>query len=204
MRLDAVLPWTRVGTTAAPATVRCADVLAAPGDPLASWRAATHRQLEARHGCPVGAHVSAAFVLQWWCEAVATPLAYAAELGPWVLRGAAGLGFDLAPALYPGRIVLLPALSVEAVEADEERSERARAAYGEVVDGVVARYAPEVKMSSLQRWGVVEDVWATSRLRARAAAGRDPGPLPRRVSCCFIYSLPGLRACVACPRGDQT
>lgn len=203
-RLDAALPWTRVGTDAAPATVRCADVAAAPGDPLRSWRVATHRQLEARHGCAVGAHVSAAFVLQWWCEVAATPLAYAAELGPWVLRGPGGLGFDLAPGLYPGRIVLLPGLSVEVVEAHEERSERTRAAYAEVVDGVVARYAPEVKMSSRQRWGVVEDVWATARRRARVAAGSDPGPAPRRVSCCFIYSLPGLRACAACPRGDET
>ena len=43
----------------------------------------------------------AAFVLQWWCEVVATPLAYAAELASVVLDPSpTGLGFELAPGLY--------------------------------------------------------------------------------------------------------
>ena len=53
-----------------------------------------------RHGVRVKGHVPAAFVLQWWCEVVATPIAYAAELGPWVLvPDPGGLGFELAPGL---------------------------------------------------------------------------------------------------------
>lgn len=200
-RLDAALPWTHVGVVPGPATWYCSDVVDRAGqDPLAAWRAATHSQQRRRHGARVGAHVPAAFVLQWWCEVAATPVAYAAELGPWVLRGAAGLGFELAPGLHPARLVLLPGLSVEVVGAREDRSARARTAYGEIVDGVVAAYAPEVKMSSRQRWGVVDDVWASACRSALEAVGGAPGPPPRRVSCCFIYALPGLRACAACPR----
>lgn len=203
-RLDAALPWTRVGTAPGPATVRCADVVARRGDdPLGPWRAATHAQQELCHGVGVGRHVAAAFVLQWWCEVVSTPIAYAAELGPWVLGGAEGLGFELAPGLHPERLVLLPGLSVEEVGAKLDRDARARTAYRDVVDGVVASYAPGMKMSSRQRWGVVEDVWLTARRGALGAAGGAVGPQPRRVSCCFIYALPGLRACAACPRAPR-
>lgn len=203
-RLDAALPWTRVGTAPGPATVRCADVVARGAeDPLGPWRAATHAQQELRHGVRVGPHVPAAFVLQWWCEVVATPIVYAAELGSWVLRGADGLGFELAAGLHPEHLVLLPGLSVEEVGTEEERNARARTAYREVVDGVVASYAPGVKMSSRQRWGVVEDVWLAARRGALGAAGACVGPQPWRVSCCFIYALPGLRACAACPRARR-
>jgi hypothetical protein len=160
--------------------------------------------LGVRHGVAVPAHVAAAFVLQWWCEVAATPIAYAAELGPWVLGGPVGLGFELAPGLYPDRIVLLPGLAVEVVETKEARLVRARAAYGEVVDAVVRDFAPDVKMSSRQRWGVVEDTWVTARRRAGEADGRPAGPAPWRTSCCFVYALPGCRACASCPRLRRT
>lgn len=204
-RIDRALPFTSVVTQASDATVWCADVVSrarAGGDPLKPWRDALQAQQERIHGVSVPPHVPAAFVLQWWCEVVATPIAYAAELGPWVLGGAEGLGFELAPGLHPERLVLLPGLSVE-VGAKLDRDARARTAYRDVVDGVVASYAPGVKMSSRQRWGVVEDVWLTARRGALGAAGGAVGPQPRRVSCCFIYALPGLRACAACPRAPR-
>lgn len=200
-RLDSVLPFTVVTVQPSACTLWCADVLAqATDDPLRPWRDATQRLLGVRHGVDVPAHVAAAFVLQWWCEVAATPIAYAAELGPWVLRGPVGLGFELAPGLYPDRIVLLPGLAVDVVDAEGARLERARAAYGQVVDPVVRNFAPDVKMSSRQRWGVVEDTWLAARLRAREAVGRPAGPVPWRTSCCFIYALPGCRACASCPR----
>lgn len=215
-RLDDALPFTDVTTQASARTVWCADVLeVATADPLREWREATRRVLEARHGVTVPAHVAAAFVLQWWCEVAATPIAYAAELGPWVLRGPDGLGFELAPGLYPDRLVLAPppglqtpstqpGLRVEVVDGEEARLEGARAAYGQVVDEVVRHFAPEVKMSSRQRWGVVEDTWVTARRRASESTGRPAGPVPWRTSCCFIYALPGCRACAACPRLRRT
>lgn len=205
-RIDRALPFVSVGTSSTPATVSCADVLAhvrAGQDPLAPWREALRSRMEQQHRTSVGAHIPAAFVLQWWCEVVATPIAYAAVLGPWVLvPEPAGLGFELAPGLHPQRVVIDPArVVVEVDPSTEDRARRARAAYDALVAEVVAGFAPGVKMSSRQRWGVVDDVWATATRSARGAAGEVVGTAPRRVSCCFIYALPGMRECAACPRG---
>ena len=204
-RVDRALPFTTLTCDASPATVWCGDVVAhvrAGSDPLEPWRSALRAQMEHRHGVPVPAHVPAAFVLQWWCEVAATPIAYAAELGPWLLApSAAGLGFELAPGLAPHRIVVDPARTV--LEDDDEprrRLERARTAYVGLVSEVVEAYAPDVRMGSRQRWGVVDDLWETAVRLARGAAGESVGPAPTRVSCCFIYALPGMRECAACPR----
>jgi hypothetical protein len=188
--------------------VWCADVVAhvrAGQDPLAPWREALRQQMQARHDTDVSPHVPAAFVLQWWCEVVATPVAYAAELGPWLLApDAAGLGFELAPGLYPARIVVDPARTTLATDpAPGRRAARARALYDGLVGEVVAGFAPDVKMSSRQRWGVVDDLWTMTVRRARGAAGAVVGPEPTRVSCCFIYALPGMHECASCPRKGQ-
>jgi ferric iron reductase protein FhuF len=58
-------------------------------------------------------------------------------------------------------------------------------------------------MGSRQRWGVVDDMWVAALRLARGAAGESVGPQPTRVSCCFIYALPGMRECAACPRGGR-
>ncbi len=205
-RVDRALPFTTVTTTPSAATVWCDDVVAhvlAGSDPLAPWRDALQAQLEQRHATTVAPHIPAAFVLQWWCEVVATPIAYAAELGPWLLVPAPhGLGFELAPGLYPHRIVVAPdRVAVETHHETARRHELARAAYAKLVSDVVATFAPEVKMSSRQRWGVVDDMWSTAARLARGAAGESVGTEPRRVSCCFIFALPGMRECAACPRG---
>lgn len=215
-RIDGALPFTKVTTESTPATLWCADVIAHAGagrDPLRPWCAALATRQEASDR----PHIAVAFVLQWWCEVVATPIAYAAELGPGlVLPEGAGLGFELATAFYPHRIVIDPqrvrmggAGRVEAggkgtIESGGKgTTEAGRAAYDLLVSDVVAGFAPEVKMSSRQRWGVVEDVWAMTVRRGADAAGRPMGPEPRRVSCCFIYALPGMRECASCPRRDS-
>jgi hypothetical protein len=198
-RLDEALPWTGVGTTPSPATIWCEDVRArAETDPLSGWR----RVLEVQQGSTGLPHVAAAFVLQWWCEVAATPIAYAARLGPVVLSGSPGwLGFELAPQHYPARLVLDPDRTVvEPVPpaAPASATEGGRAAYLSLVSEVVRDFAPEIKMSTRQRWGVVDDVWHTALARA---AGRAE---PWRASCCFIYALPGMQACARCPRSAAT
>ena len=203
--VDHALPFTSMTCETSAATVRFGDVVdhvRAGADPLAPWRDALGRQMSARHAMPVRAHVPAAFVLQWWCEVAATPMAYAASLGPWLLLpSASGLGFELAPGLYPDRITVDPDhTSLEVDDDPGRRLERARTAYLALVSEVVTAYAPGVKMSSRQRWGVVEDMWETAVRRARGAAGESVGPQPVRVSCCFIYALAGMRECAACPR----
>jgi hypothetical protein len=217
--LDRALPFVTVSTEPSAATTWVGDVIArsaAGADPLAPWRRALSGSQHSEHK----PHVAAAFVLQWWCDVVATPLAYAAELGPWVLLPSpTGLGFELAPGLYPSRIVLLPG-AVEVVPgeqagvdpgtgsgrssgSDARRSaalEASSAAYDRLVSGVARNFAPDVKMSSRQRWGVVSDRWVAAVRAARVAAGRPVGPEQRRISCCFIVALPGMEACAACPR----
>ena len=205
-RVDRALPFTTVTTASSPSTTWCSDVveLARHGeDPLAPWRAALGRQMEHRHGVVVPPHVTAAFVLQWWCEVAATPTAYAAILGPWLLRPDPGaLGFELARGRAPHRIVVDPMGTSVVVDADPmRRLDRARAAYEALVHDVVAGFAPDVRMGSRQRWGVVDDMWASAVRCARGAAGEATGPEPRRTSCCFIVVLPGMQECAACPRG---
>lgn len=227
--LDRALPFVTVSTEPGPATTWFADVAAhvrAGQDPLAPWREAVARS----QGSERKPHVSAAFVLQWWCEVAATPIGYAAELGPWELvPSPAGLGLELAPGLYPARIVLRPgAVTVRDVVANRERDsepdgvmhtgmtgakgmgdrrelalEAGRAAYLGLVEEVVRDFAPDVKMSSRQRWGVVDDMWATALRNAAGAAGRSVPQVVQRTSCCFIVALPGMRECAGCPRGGH-
>ena len=189
----------------------------AGGDPLAPWREALRAQQERLNGVPVPPHVPAAFVLQWWCEVAATPLAYAVRLGEGVVvPDPGGLGFELAAGLHPHRIVVDPdRLSVEPAAAAggpeaptgagaEQALERARTAYLGLVEDVVRGFAPDVVMGSRQRWGVVDDVWQTAVRLADGAAGVAVGPAPQRVSCCFIYvAARHARVRVVPARGPQ-
>jgi hypothetical protein len=206
--VDRALPFTTVTCRPSPATVWNADVVAhvrAGADPLAPWRSALHAQMERRNAATVRPHVPAAFVLQWWCEVAATPIAYAAALGPWLLvPSPAGLGLELAPALNPFRVVVAPErTSLEVDDDPARRLGRGHAAYLALVSEVVTAYAPDVRMGSRQRWGVVEDMWDTAVRLARGAAGESVGAEPTRVSCCFIYAIPGMRECAACPRSGR-
>ena len=220
-RVDRALPFLSVVTSGSAATVWCADVIArarAGEDPLRPWRDALRAQQERMHAVSVPPHVPAAFVLQWWCEVAATPLAYAVRLGEGVVvPDPAGLGFELAPGLHPHRVVVDPdrltrlsppgvggAATGRRAEAEAEAAlDLARTAYLGIVEDVVRGFAPDVVMGSRQRWGVVDDVWRTAVRLADGAAGVAVGPAPQRVSCCFIYALPGMRECASCPRGGQ-
>lgn len=204
-QVDSALPFMTATCAGSPATVWFADVIAhvrAGSDPLLPWRDALGAQMSQRHAVAVRPHVPAAFVLQWWCEVAATPIAYAAALGPWVLAPSpAGLGLELAAGLNPHRIVVDPGRASLVAEPDPARRlERGHTAYLGLVSEVVAAYAPEVRMGSRQRWGVVSDMWDTAVRLAHGAAGEDVGPASTRVSCCFIYALPGMRECASCPR----
>ncbi len=206
--VDRALPFTTLTCEPSPATVWWRDVLAhvrAGAQPLDPWRSALRTQMGRRHDAPVPPHVPAAFVLQWACEVAAVPIAYAATLGPWVLLpSGGGLGFELAPGLNPIRIVVDPTATSLVVDEDPTRRlERGHAAYLALVSEVVTAYAPDVRMGSRQRWGVVDDMWVTALRLARGAAGESVGPVPTRVSCCFIYALPGMRECAACPRSAR-
>lgn len=126
-----------------------------------------------------------------------------AATGPWhVPLGTlddALVAVDLAPAgLYPERLGFS---SVEPETAERElRLERARTAYRRLGLDIAERYEPGVKMSTRQRLGMVEDVWAMAERDARAATGDGWSAAVERLSCCFIYALPGCHECAGCPR----
>ena len=215
-RIDRALPFTSVVTTGSEATVWCADVLSrarAGGDPLRPWRDALAAQQERMHGVPVPPHVPAAFVLQWWCEVVATPLAYAVRL--WqgvVVPDAGGLGFELAPGLHPHRIVVDPdrLTLLSPVVQDEDATaapaeagaalELARTAYHGLVEDVVRGFAPEVVMGSRQRWGVVEDAGRRPRGWPTARPGSPSGP---RRNGCRAASSTCCPGCASAPRARR-
>lgn len=199
--LDRALPLLSVTDRPSERTTWVREVIARAGeDPLAPWRAEVHRQHEAQAGGPVGNHVAAAFVLQYWCDVAAVPIAYAAQLtGRIIAEPSAGLGFELAATGYPNRLVLPTEVTMQSAP-ESELWKLAQAAYVEVVSEVVTHYAPDIKMSSQQRWGVVEDMWQSARRGAAGAAGEITGAVPKRRSCCFIFLLPGANECSACPR----
>ena len=107
---------------------------------------------------PVPPHVPAAFVLQWWCEVAATPLAYAVRLGEGVVVPDPGGSVSSSrPGLHPHRIVVDPdRLSLEAA----------------AVDGEAAR--PQRQPSG--RWDGPDGIpRAGGGRRARVRAGRADG-----------------------------
>ena len=176
----------------------------AGADPLEPWRDALRAQMGQRHGVPVPSHVPAAFVLQWVCEIAATPIAYAASLGPWLLVPSGGglgfgLGFELAPGLSPHRLVVDPdATSLEVDEDPARRLERGHAAYLGLVSEVVTAYAPDVRMGSRQRWGVVDDMWAHGACGWRAARPARASGRSRRG--CRAASSTRCPGCASAPR----
>lgn len=222
-RVERAVGWARVGVDDHPRGTSCGAVVRsarAGQDPLRGWREALGDQLRAA-GNVAPAHLVAAFVLQWWCQVAAVPIGYAASLGPWLMRPApADLAFELAAGLYPGRITASPGTALDVVPDLAHRLAAAETAYHAVVADVARGFAPEVRMGSRQRWGVVSDTWhATLHAAASApgaltgtasrqasdaiaasAPGHAPEPAPRRVSCCFLYLLPGCDTCATCPR----
>jgi len=146
--------------------------------------------------------VAAAFVLQHLLSIPAQVSAFAAATGPWRVDlgtlATPSLSVDLAPGLYPERIGFL---TVEPAEADlEVRVEAARTAYLRLGREIASAYDVDVKMSSRQRLGMVEDLWQMALREARAATGSGWGPTVQRQSCCLIYALPGCHECAGCPR----
>ncbi|MFC7490641.1 MULTISPECIES: (2Fe-2S)-binding protein [unclassified Knoellia] len=105
---------------------------------------------------------------------------------------------DLAPGHYPARLGFL-SVSPAAPEL-EDRLRGARTAYRVLGQEIADAYDGGVKMSSLQRFGMVDDLWEMALREARGAAGHGLGSAVERRSCCFIFALPGCHECAGCPR----
>jgi hypothetical protein len=210
--LDEELPWLSVRTADGPPGadwISCADLLAAQqagDDPTASWRRLLHHEYGVQYGIEPPPQVAAMFVLIWY---VGVPALVAGMAG-----ARAGVSPDVSPeslafrlhptAHFPAEVALLSDRVVPLAEA----AVQVDAHCGSFVE----TYEPEVKLSSRQRFGAIEDELrgalrtpeeADFTAEAAAAFGVD---LDRQVrtSCCFIYALPGIRACSACPRLRET
>jgi hypothetical protein len=135
------------------------------------------------------------FVLSFACDVLATPGAYAAALGPWVLDlSPAQVSFALADPWTHPREVRLRRGSFRVEQDPAIRRELARAAYDAVAVPFADGYAPGARMSSHQRRGIVADAWDLAWARATGAG------TVRRQACCLIYALPGCHECAGCPR----
>lgn len=166
------------------------------------WCNTLSAQNSTLYAVPSPPQVAAAFVLQYLLSIPAQVCAFAAATGPWGVElgslDEALLSVDLAPGGYPERLgfqVVHPA------SADREiRLEGARTAYRRLGRELASRFDVGVKMSSRQRFGMVDDLWEMALRDARAATGEGYGPTVERQSCCFIYALPGCHECAGCPR----
>ncbi|KGN30999.1 hypothetical protein N802_05185 [Knoellia sinensis KCTC 19936] len=170
------------------------------------WREEITAQNSRLYAVPAPPQVAAAFVLQHLLSIPAQIAALAAATGPWEVDlgtiDSPLISCDLADGMYPERLGFL---SVKSASADRDtRIAGARTAYRILGNAIADAYEPGVKMSSRQRFGMVDDLWAMAERDARAATGDGWGAVVERQSCCFIYALPGCQECAGCPRLAMT
>jgi len=183
----------------------CADMLDAQDrgeDPTAPWRQALAATTARQYRQDPPPAMPAAFVLLWYLDVLANPLAFAATLGPWVLDVSPGnVRFDLQTDQHYPEAASFATGDLQLVADPASRQDLARRRYLAHAWRFVDGYRPGVKMSSRQRRGAVEDTWEIASRRAAEACLPPPPPKPqRRQSCCFIFTLPGASTCAMCPR----
>lgn len=206
--LDDELSWLSVRTAdGLPGDdwISCAELVAeqqAGGDPTAGWRERLHAEYGGQYGIEPPRQVAAMFVLTWYVSVpalVAGMSAARAGVSPDVSPGS--LAFRRHPtAHFPADVALLSDRVVPLGEAAAQVVAHCRA--------FAETYEPGVKLSSLQRFGAIEDELrgairtpeeADFTAEAAAAFGIDLDQ-PMRTSCCFIYALPRTSTCAGCPR----
>ncbi|MCE1179740.1 MAG: (2Fe-2S)-binding protein [Micrococcales bacterium] len=170
-------------------------------DPTAAWRGQLDASTQEQYAVASPPATSAAFVLQWYCEVLATPAALAAVFTDSVVDVApANVDFAVDPFYAYPQVVGLRSAETQRISDPIERRQRAYSVYAAHASEFARTYAPGVKMGSRQRNGMVGDMWARAWEAALAQVqGRGPVPQPRQ-SCCFIYALPGCQECAGCPR----
>lgn len=171
-------------------------------DPTAAWREALAATTARQYRRPPPPAMPAAFVLLWYLDVLANPVAFAAALGPWVLDASPGnIRFDLQTDQHYPEMASFGAGDLALVGDPTERQHLARERYLAHARRFVDGYRPGVKMSSRQRQGAIEDTWQIATRRAAETCLPPPAPQPqRRQSCCFIFTLPGATTCAMCPR----
>lgn len=173
----------------------------AGADPTAWWRESVGKAQERRYRHAAPPQVGAAFVMGWYLQVVATPLAFAAVLRDWLPDASpAALRFDLDDAEFYPVAESLGGEHIRRATHPQLRMAQARKAYEEHAFRFAESYEPGVKMGSKQRYGLVRDTWAAMLDSARTSVLQEPSRLGMRESCCFIFALPGAHTCARCPR----
>lgn len=188
-----------------PEWVSCAELLAeqqAGGDPTYGWRTAAANDYARDYAIDPPVQVAAMFTLMWYVQVpalVAGVSAAVTGVSPEVSPEA--LAFRRHPtAHYPCEVALLSSATVPLAVAAEQLKAHTSA--------FLDSYRPPVKISSLQRFGAVDDeVRAAIRLPDEAPyAGQAAQAFgvsleeKLRTSCCYFYVLPNVNACTTCPR----
>ncbi|TDD60545.1 (2Fe-2S)-binding protein [Kribbella antibiotica] len=200
--------WLSVRTADAvpgPEWVSCAQVVAeqqAGGDPTGAWRAQVAADYAREYAIDPPVQVAAMFTLMWYVQVpalVAGVLGAATGVSPEVSPDA--LAFRVHPtAHYPIEVALLSDRVVPVQEAAAQLQEHANA--------FLDSFRPGVKLSSLQRFGAVDDeVRSAIRLAGPAPHAEEAATAfgvtleqKLRTSCCYFYVLPNVKACTTCPR----
>ena len=171
-------------------------------DPTAPWRESLAATTARQYRQPPPPAMPATFVLLWYLDVLANPVAFAASLGPWVLDARPdNVRFDLQTDQHYPEAASYGTGDLALVGDRAERLGLARERYLAHARRFVDGYRPGVKMSSRQRQGAIEDTWQIATHRAAETCLPPPHPgSQRRQSCCFIFTLPGASTCAMCPR----
>lgn len=182
--------WMRFVATGQPLRSRLTD------DPR-PWQEQVLAGHERWHGPDAPAQVSNAFVLQYTLQILAQTAAFAASVGMRI-RHLPELTFERDETGVP-RLVEIGDLERQDGGLDD-RLGHAERDYRQAAEVLARAYRAARPMSSQQRLGMVDDMWAEAARAVRAGAGRFELTEPRRASCCLIYALAGCVPCAGCPR----
>lgn len=206
--VDDTVAWVSVrvaDSVPGPEWVSCAEVVAeqqAGGDPTYEWRKVVREDYGREYAIEPPVQVAAMITLMWYVQVpsiVAGVAAAVTGMSPDV--SPASLAFRRHPtAHYPMEIALLTDRVVTAGEAAAQLNTHTTA--------FLESYRPEVKLGSLQRYGAVKDelrqairMPEEAPYADEAAAAFEVSPDEKlRISCCYFYALPNIKACSTCPR----
>ncbi len=206
--VDGEVSWLSVRTAdrvPGPDWISCAALLdeqQSGGDPTYGWRKALQDDYGREYDIEAPVQVAAMFVLMWYVSVpsiVAGLSSAVAGVSPDVSPGS--LAFRRHPtAYYPTDVALLSQRVVTPAEAARQVEDHTKA--------FTDSYRPDVKLSSRQRRGAVEDELRAAirmpeeALHAASAAEAFGVDLEQKIrtSCCFFYALPNVKPCGGCPR----
>ncbi|MFI7063462.1 (2Fe-2S)-binding protein [Kribbella sp. NPDC050124] len=206
--VDDAVAWVSVrvaDSVPGPEWVSCAEVVAeqqAGGDPTYGWRKTVREDYAREYDIDPPVRIAAMITLMWYVQVPAVIAGVAtAVTGMSPDVSPASLAFRRHPtAHYPFEVALL---TDQVVTVDE-----AAAQLDKHTTAFLESYRPEVKLGSLQRFGAVKDelrqairMPEEAPYADRAAAAFDVSLEDTlRISCCYYYALPNIKACTTCPR----